>query len=153
MKYAASLIALLALTACSDGSVKHKRDAAFFAPMINASENFDQAQQKLGDLKLITSSQKYNMRVALFDNGKFFYEIDNLGHGVGQWKFRDGYVNLYAARAMFDLDINLFASEAAGEALSMQFLDRFGHNAVTAQFRPAAPTPLRPFRAPANPAL
>jgi hypothetical protein len=125
--------------------------------MINGSENFDQAETKLDELKLITSNkasnQKYTMRMALFDNGKFYYQVENLGNGIGQWKYKDGYVNLYAPRAMFDIDINLFAAEATGEALSMQFLDRFGHNAVRAQFRMPAAKPLRTFAEPKNPVL
>jgi hypothetical protein len=154
MKTALIFLALFTLTNCSSGGdVKHKRGPEFFAPMVNPAENFDQARPKLNELKLITSHQKYNMRMALFDNGKFFYEVENLGHGEGVWKFRDGYVNLYASRAMFDIDINLFASEATGDALSMQFLDRFGHNAVKAHFRPPAAKPLREFLAPANPSL
>jgi len=135
-KIFAALMVPLFFLGCSNGKpVKHKRDEAFFANLINPSDKYGQAAQKLNELKTLHSNQKYTMRYALFDNGKFYYEIENLGHGEGKWSYKDGYLNLYAVRTMFDMDINLLATEETGSALGMQFLDRFGHNIVKVDVR------------------
>lgn len=122
---------------CGNGgdAVEHRRDYSFFQPMINDSADFKQAEQKLSELKVLTSKDKYEMRYALFDNGKFFYEVGNLGTGTGEWSFKNGYLNLFATRTFFDIDINLIAAEESGNAMAMQFMDRFGRNTVTAQLR------------------
>lgn len=136
----------LVLSACSNGTAtKHKRGPEFFDRLINSSADFDRAEEKLSKLKLITSSEKYKMRYALFDNGKFYYEVDNLGHGTGKWSYRDGALNLFASRSFFDMDLNLMAVAAEGDAMAMQFLDRFGTNTVKVQFRPVSAKPLRHF--------
>lgn len=140
------IIVALILGACSNGTAtKYKRGPEFFDRLINSSTDFDRAEEKLSELKLITSSEKYKMRYALFDNGKFYYEVDNLGHGTGKWSYRDGALNLFASRSFFDMDLNLMAMEAEGDAMSMQFLDRFGTNTVKVQFRPVSAKPLRHF--------
>ncbi len=139
-------ILLLVVVGCSDGSpAKHKRGPEFFTRFVNPAKDYDQAGQKLNELNLLVSNQKYKMRYALFDNGKFYYEVDNLGHGNGKWSYHEGALNLFANRTMFDLDLNLVATEAEGDAISMQFLDRFGNNTVQIQFRPASVKPLRRF--------
>ncbi len=144
-----TLLAGLLQTACSDGSpTKHKRDPAFFNRFVNPSENFNQAEHKLSELKVLTSNDKYKMRYALFDNGKFYYEVDNLGHGTGKWSYREGALNLFANRTMFDLDINLLATAEQGDEIAMQFLDRFGNNTVKVQLREGSAKPLQRFSMP-----
>lgn len=136
----------LMLIGCDQGSsVEHKRDPAFFNRFINSAQDYDQAKQKLNELNLLVSNQKYKMRYALFDNGKFYYQVDNLGDGHGKWTYQDGALNLFANRTMFDLDLNLIATEAEGEKMAMRFLDRFGNNNVDVVFRPGSAKPLRRF--------
>jgi hypothetical protein len=155
MKYASLALFLILVSACSQGgkSVEHKRDFAFFQPMINPASEYGQADQKMQELTLVTSDQKYNMRYALFDNGKFYYEVSNLGTGNGTWSYKDGYINLFSSRTFFDLDIDIFAAEAEGDALAMSFLDRYGGNVVTATTRMPSGRPLRQFTFPENSAL
>ena len=145
------MILTLSLVAvgCGNGgdSIEHKRDYSFFQPMMNDSADFKQAEQKMSELKVLTSNDKYNMRYALFDNGKFFYEVGNLGTGTGDWSFKNGYLNLFAIRTFFDIDINLIAADEAGSAMAMQFMDRFGRNTVSAQLRdPGVAQNLKPLK-------
>ena len=141
---------LFALIGCSKGSdsAEHKRSYAFFEPMINPAADFDGAAGQMSRLKVLTSTQKYDMRYALFDNGKFYYEVANLGTGVGDWKFRDGYINLFSPRTFFDIDIDFVATEAEGGAMAMRFLDRFGQNTVSVQLREPTGEPLRKLAVP-----
>lgn len=147
MKIVLAVFIGLSLFGCDQGSssVQHKRDPAFFNRFVNPAKDFAEAEAKLGELKLLVSQQKYKMRYALFDNGKFYYQVDNLGDGQGQWSYRDGALNLFAARMMFDLDLNLVAAKPEGDEMAMQFLDRFGNNTVPVSFKPGSAKPLRRF--------
>ena len=151
----ALLAALVLMTACSKGSLpqEKKRDFEFFKPMVNSGEDFDRASQKMGDLKVLASDQKYDMRFALFDNGKFYYEVANLGTGTGTWKFRDGFLNLFAQRSFFNVDIDLSAAAAEGQALEMRFFDRFGKNAVSVNYQAPSTKPMRKLALPARETL
>lgn len=145
-----ALFGLLILNGCSKGSVpaEKKRPISFYAPIINSAEQFDGAAQNLSSLKVLASAQKYEMRFAMFDNGKFYYEVGNLGTGQGEWKYRDGYINLFASRHFFDLDIDLRAASGADETLEMSFVDRFGGNVVGAKLVPPSVTPLKKLAMP-----
>lgn len=146
MKIALILFLASVLVGCDQGSApQHKRDPAFFNRFINSAQDYDQAKAKLSELNLLVSNQKYKMRYALFDNGKFYYQVDNLGDGHGKWSYQDGSLNLFANRTMFDLDLNLVATEAEGEQMAMRFLDRFGNNTVPVTFRSGSAKPLRRF--------
>ena len=147
-----TLIAAFFAVACSKGGmpVENQRDQSFFAPVLNSSDDFEAAANKMSDLKLLTSNEKYDMRFALFDNGKFYYEVANLGQGTGDWKFRDGYINLFAMRTFFNLDIDLTAAAAQGDSLEMRFADRFGKNAVQVRKREPSEKPLQRLRLPSH---
>ncbi len=120
---------------------------------MNSSEHFENAAQKLSELKVVTSAQKYDMRYALFDNGQFYYEVGNLGTGRGEWKYRDGYINLFASRHFFNLDIDVWAAAAEGESLEMNFMDRFGGNVVGAETVAPSAKPLKKLAMPVKEVL
>lgn len=148
------LIAVSILTGCSDVSmVENKRDEAFYKKMNNPSTDQAQAETKLADLKVIETSESYPMRIALFDNNQFYYQIDRLGNGTGTWKFSSGALELIANRPIFDMNFVLSAAQPEGDALVVRFIDRFGINRVESWVRDpealkkagARPEPLRNY--------
>lgn len=144
MKFQILKIVLVAgfLVGCSGKApVQHKRDETFFAKVLNPGEKFEHAEQELPNLKLLTATDKYQMRYALFDNGKFYYQVAKLGNGIGTWSYQNGIIHLLAPRNFFDLELNLGAAAAEGDAMAFQFLDRFGNNVVQVDLR--EPKPLR----------
>lgn len=149
------LTTLFFVVACSKGGVsaERKRPLSFYAPIVNPAADFDRAADRMSALKVITSDQKYVMRYALFDNGKFYYEVANLGHGNGTWQFRDGIINLFASRSFFDLDIDLSAAGATDDRLEMNFIDRYGSNSAAAQVHAPSAQPMSKLPMPVNSAL
>ena len=124
------------LTACSDNSlVDHKRDEAFYQSMSNSSTDLPQAETKMADLKVLESNEVYPMRIALFDNNEFYYQIDRLGNGKGTWKFNAGALELFAKRPIFDMNFVVSAAQPEGDALVIRFIDRFGLNRVDTRLR------------------
>ncbi len=136
IKIAAALTSFIFLAGCSGKApVQHKRGQAFFNKVLNPGEKFDRAEQEMPNLKVLTSNQRYKMSYALFDNGKFYYQVHNLGNGTGTWSFQNGSIHLLAPRNFFDLELNLAAAAEQGEGMAFQFLDRFGNNVVKVEFR------------------
>lgn len=127
----------LFVTACSPMSTMtaNKRDAAFYGRFVNPSENESGASEKLDQLKLLQTGSEYPMRMALFANGKFYYQVDKLGDGQGTWDVADGVLRLRAIRPLFDM--NLFVSGASedGDETVIRFIDRHGFNSVRIELR------------------
>ncbi len=63
--------------------VKNKREASFFNPLINSSENFEKAEHKLDQLTLLTSSTNTICATCCSTTAKFYYQVENLGNGTG----------------------------------------------------------------------
>lgn len=140
----------LLLAACgkpvtSEGS---KRDFAFYSQFINSSDQYPNASQNLENLKVMTSDVRYSMRLAMFENGVFYYQVNNLGDGEGRWEYRDGIIRLTAVRPVFDLDLEIMAEQEASDTTIVQFIDRFRFNSVPIEFRKPADSskPLKPFK-------
>lgn len=142
-------LVILALTACSrpETPAGSQRDFSFYSPLINPSDQYQQAAVNMEQLKLMVSNERYDMRIALFDNGVFYYQVDNLGDGEGSWEYRDGILRLKAVRPVFDMDLDIMAEKAEGENTIVQFVDRFRFNSVPINLRtPAADSkPLKKF--------
>lgn len=112
-----------------------KRDYSFYSHLINPSDQYQQAAANLHEFKLMISNEKYSMRVALFDNGVFYYEVNNLGDGEGTWEYRDGVLKLKAVRTIFDMELEIMAESSESDATIVQFVDRFRFNSVPMQLR------------------
>jgi hypothetical protein len=124
------------LVACSDVSmVNNKRDPEFYKNNINTSENFAEAEVKISELKILETDDEYPLRIALFDNNRFYYQIDKLGNGYGNWKFKDGALELSATRPIFDINLYLSAAKPEGNILNFRFIDRHGIHTVETWLR------------------
>jgi hypothetical protein len=131
------LLTLLSLwTACSDVSmVSNKRDEDFYKRYSNSTEKFSEAEAKISELKILETDEEYPLRIALFANGKFYYQIDKLGNGYGNWKYNDGALELSATRPIFDLNLYLSAAKPEGNDIHFRFIDRHGIHTVETWLR------------------
>lgn len=118
--------------------VEHKRDISFFKTFINNSNTYSGASQKIAELKLLATGEEYPIRVALFDNSLFYYQVDKLGDGEGRWEFKNGALYLLAPRQLFDMEFLISAARDEGDETLLEFYDRYGHNTLSTQFRDPA---------------
>lgn len=114
---------------------EYKREASFFTPMINDSGSYALASEKLAHLKLLSTGDAYPIRLALFDNGLFYYQVDKLGDGEGRWEYKDGALSLVAPRRIFDMELVITAAGSEGNATLVEFFDRYGFKSLATQFR------------------
>jgi hypothetical protein len=126
------VLMLLILTSCGDLLIGQRRDPSFYRPVI--SEKSAPKKVAMESEKLVYSD-KYPMRMALFSNEKFYYEIDELGEGWGTWTMDDGVVKLYAPRPFFDMRIVMSGDAETGEARIFKFRDRTGIQTVALSVR------------------
>lgn len=73
---------------------------------------------------------KYPIEIALYNDGRFFYDLPNLGTGKGKWEYHDGKIELRASRKIFDMYIEVYGADQSIEKLAIQFSDRFGSNSL-----------------------
>jgi hypothetical protein len=75
-------------------------------------------------------NNSYPIQIALYNDGKFYYDLPNLGDGHGTWKNAGGVIELRAKRTLFDMYIEVKANDTEAKSLSIQFTDRFGPNTL-----------------------
>jgi hypothetical protein len=72
------------------------------------------------------SNDDYPIELALYNDGTFYYMLENLGDGTGTWTFKNGKLRLYAERRLFDMHILIKALEEEANKVGIEFSDRFG---------------------------
>ncbi len=141
MKNTISLFVLILTTtflgACSPNNemVASQRSPEFFNQFMNPAADFSVAESKIGELKVMEVGAEYPMRYVLFQDGRFYYQIDKLGDGTGWWKLEGGGLELTAVRPIFDMHLYLSAADAQTDATVLRFNDRHGFNSVNIQLR------------------
>lgn len=75
-------------------------------------------------------NDKYPFHIALYKDGRFYYDLPRLDDGFGTWKISDGKIILKAKRDLFDMYIEVYGSDMNAENLTIQFTDRFGPNTL-----------------------
>lgn len=132
-----SLTVATVLLGCMPSSslIVHKRDEIFYQRFVNPVQDEARAADKIGDLKILLTGSEFPIRAALFESGKFFYQVDKLGDGYGNWSFKDGGLELRARRPIFDMELVVSAAQETGDAMVIQFLDRFGLQLHNLSFR------------------
>lgn len=136
LTFAAGL-SLTLLQACSPGGslIESKREASFYNQFVNPTAEWAQAESRLAELKVLETDQTYSMRFALFENGKAYYQIHNLGNGNGTWAYQDGALVITATRPIFDMELTLSAANVEGNETVARFVDRYGLNSSEMKFR------------------
>ncbi|KYG66918.1 hypothetical protein AZI86_07785 [Bdellovibrio bacteriovorus] len=130
-------LAFTFLQACSPGGglVANKRDAEFYNQFVNPTSDWPQAESRVAELKVLQINDVYNMRFALFENGKVYYQIDRLGNGNGTWVYENGAMSITATRPIFDMELTFSAAEKVGDKTVVRFVDRYGFNSAPVIFR------------------
>ena len=95
----------------------YPQEQKFFSSVINESES--------SSIQL--SEDNYPISVKLMKDGRFYYNLPRLGDGWGRWKHRDGYIDLYAERTLFVMQMQIHALDPNNpKNLALEFSDRFG---------------------------
>lgn len=134
--------------------VQFPREEAYFKTFQNPSEELGQAAARIESVKLLMTNDDYPIRLSLYSNGRFYYQVDELGTGVGDWKYENGGLHLTSRRKIFDLNFYVTAAEQTGDKMVVKFFDRHGFNQYPINFRNPAesnatgkpPEKLREFR-------
>ncbi len=123
------LVTLLALMGCGQGgkSKLHKIEATELDKFVNQKQ-MEKKPNLTIDKSIVNTS--YPIEIALYNDGRFYYDLPNLGDGKGTWKLNKGVIELKAKRTLFDMYIEVMASDPEGKTLSIQFTDRFGPNTL-----------------------
>lgn len=74
----------------------------------------------------------YPIELSIYENGQFYYMLENLGDGFGTWEFKDGKLALFAERDLFDMHIDILAIEEKAQKIVIQFRDRHGLKTLSA---------------------
>lgn len=95
----------------------YEKDAEFFQPLMN---------EEAGASKIVLEDQSYPIELQLYKDGRFHYYLKRLGDGWGTWSYKKGYLHLYAERKLFVMNFEIHGIQQDGDALSLEFSDRFG---------------------------
>lgn len=123
------LVTLLALVGCGNGSGSklQKIEAGKLERFVN-QKNLEKKPNLSLDKSIVNNA--YPIEIALYSDGRFYYDLPNLGDGRGTWKYSNGIIELKAKRTLFDMYIEVGASDSEANFLSIQFTDRFGPNTL-----------------------
>ncbi len=71
-------------------------------------------------------NRDYPIEIAIYNDGKWYYDLPNLDTGIGTWEFKEGKLKLFAKRSLFDMHIDVVATEEGANTMAIKFSDRFG---------------------------
>tara|TARA_R110002049_G_scaffold179732_4_gene346746 strand:- start:68 stop:487 length:420 start_codon:yes stop_codon:yes gene_type:complete len=72
----------------------------------------------------------YPIEVALYQDGKFYYNLPTLGDGTGTWTTDGGKLKLFSSRTLFDMYIDIYAADQSASQVILKFRDRNGPQIV-----------------------
>lgn len=87
------------------------------------------AKPDLANLKTIIN-RDYPIEIAIFEDGRWYYDLPNLDTGFGTWEFSQGAIKLFARRSLFDMNINVVGLDEGAKILGIDFSDRFGRRVI-----------------------
>jgi hypothetical protein len=120
----------LSIVSCGKNDEKiefHKADKTQFSKLINDTSLPNHPNLSI-DKKIVNNS--YPIEIALYNNNKFYYDLPNLGDGTGEWIYTNGRIELKARRDIFDMYIELHATDINAKKFAIKFIDRFGINKI-----------------------
>lgn len=111
----------------------HPRDEDFFNQYVNSVDRMPTIASKLNEAQLLVTDDNHRFRIALFSNNKFYYQVDQLGEGFGDWSYNDtdGTLKLHAVRPIFDMRFTVSGKNETGSEMLVRYFDRHGFNAIT----------------------
>lgn len=106
----------------------HKIEAGALTKFVN-QKNIEKKPNLTIDKSIV--NLKYPIEIALYSDGRFYYNLPRLGDGRGTWKLNNkGVIELRAKRTLFDMYIEVGATDEEAKSLTIQFTDRFGPNTL-----------------------
>lgn len=129
MKRILLMITLVSI-ASSCGLNKEKSQLSYFKVEANDFTKYINqkpmpSEPNLSEDKAIINND-YPFEIALYSDGRWFYNLPNLDTGSGTWKFENGELKLFASRTLFDMKIDIKALEEEAARVALKFSDRFG---------------------------
>lgn len=123
------LLALVILVGCGKGgdAKLYKVDSGALSKFVNQKSMAKKPNLTI-DKSIVNNS--YPIEIALYNDGRFYYDLPNLGDGKGTWKLKDGVIELKAKRTIFDMYIEVKGTDLDANSLTIQFTDRFGPNTL-----------------------
>lgn len=123
------LLAFVILVGCGKGgdAKLYKVDSGALSKFVN-QKSMSKKPNLTIDKSIINIS--YPIEIALYSDGRFYYDLPNLGDGKGTWKLKDGVIELKAKRTIFDMYIEVQGTDLDANSLTIQFTDRFGPNTL-----------------------
>jgi hypothetical protein len=123
------LLGLIVLSACGKGgnAKLYKVENSALTKFVNQKKISKKPNLSL-DKSIVNNT--YPIEIALYNDGRFYYDLPNLGDGNGTWKLKDGVIELKAKRTLFDMYIEVQATDVQANSLTIQFTDRFGPNTL-----------------------
>jgi len=128
---------LLTLLSCGAGNQKSDLDfypikKESFQKYINARSS-NTGADLTKDVHII--NRDYPIEISIYEDGKWYYNLDNLDDGYGTWKFKNGRLELFAHRTLFDMHINIEGTGEGAPNLVLKFSDRFGPRTIKVEKR------------------
>ena len=99
----------------------YEKEQDFFQAVMN-----DHPEDVNTKSTIVLEDQSYPIQLQLYKDGRFYYGLKRLGDGWGTWSYSKGYLSLYAERKLFVMNFEIHGIEQDGNALSLEFSDRFG---------------------------
>ena len=129
MKFIGFIFVIFFIYSCGKGSPRQSLkfypvSKESFSKFINKKDLREQRANLAEDVHLVNND--YPIEISLYDDGKWFYNLDNLGAGRGEWKYKEGRIELYAKRSLFDMYIDVESENEEATNLIIKFSDRHG---------------------------
>lgn len=124
MKFLLILPLVLLAAACGQKSEKfHSVPESSFERYVNDKDLSGDPNLSL-DKSILNAD--YPIQIALYRNGKFYYDLPNLDDGEGTWTYSGGQIVLKSKHRLFDMRIDVRSLDEKGEKLAITFIDRHG---------------------------
>lgn len=123
-----TLSTLFILTAC--GANKEQSNLQFYEVKKSHFDHLvnqkDMPKDPNVNSDITILNRDYPIEIALYKNKKWYYDLPNLGEGEGTWEYENGVLKLFAKRSLFDMHIDVVATEELAKSVAVKFSDRFG---------------------------
>lgn len=105
-------------------------DLVFFKVKEGSYQKYINEKSMPGDPNLAQDKSiintDYPIELALYQDGKFYYNLPTLSDGNGTWKYDNGIIALHASLTLFDMYIEISAKDEDAKNVQIYFRDRFG---------------------------
>jgi hypothetical protein len=135
MKTLSLILTLFLLFSCGKKKgelILFEKTESDYSQFINSGSK--PAQPNMTTVKRIVNND-YPVEIALFEDGKFHYYLENLGEGEGTWRYENGVIKLSALRKILSFDVNMdytfTITRKDGSQSVLKFRDRFGNQAYS----------------------